>query len=26
MIERIHYLEEHDPGENWDTVFRATSK
>jgi len=26
MIERINYLEEHDPGENWDTVFRATSK
>ena len=26
MIERIQYLEEHPPGENWDTVFRATSK
>ncbi len=26
MIERIEYLEEHEPGENWDTVFRATSK
>ena len=26
MIERINYLEENEPGENWDTVFRATSK
>lgn len=26
MIERINYLKENDPGENWDTVFRATSK
>jgi adenylate cyclase len=26
MIERINYLQEHEPGENWDTVFRATSK
>ena len=26
MIERINYLKEHEPGENWDTVFRATSK
>ena len=26
MIERIEYLKEHQPGENWDTVFRATSK
>ena len=22
----INYLEENEPGENWDTVFRATSK
>ena len=26
MIERIEHLKEHQPGENWDTVFRATSK
>ena len=26
MIDRINYLQEHEPGENWDTVFRATSK
>ena len=26
MIERIEYLKDNDPGENWDAIFRATSK
>jgi adenylate cyclase len=26
MIERIEYLKDNDPGENWDGVYRATSK
>ncbi|MDB4396074.1 adenylate/guanylate cyclase domain-containing protein [bacterium] len=26
MIERIEYLIGHEPGENWDTIFRATTK
>jgi hypothetical protein len=26
MGERIDHLREDDPGENWDTIFRATSK
>ena len=26
MIERIQELQQNDPGEGWDGVFRATSK
>lgn len=26
MIERIEYLKENDPGEQWDSIYRATSK